>query len=221
MPTMTLPLCMVRCCNARTLAGGRCRRRAMPGRLRCRLHGSAGGRPRGIPLRPHENAALQAARARWIERMRLAKARGLIAKFPNGRRPRGSAPRSKDKAIARAQRMVEEIKVAKTASGNSPQPAVLVPVATPTLPAHPLSKADKHSAAAILALDVVQQILALGVDPSNVKLLAQVKDTALTVIAQHIRLDEARMRDSEEDRRSLERAAALAQLAREVTEGRD
>ena len=47
----------------------------MPGRLRCRLHGSAGGRPRRIPLRPRENAALQGARARWVERMRLAKAR--------------------------------------------------------------------------------------------------------------------------------------------------
>ena len=94
----------------------------------------------------------------------------------------------------------------------------------PTMPAVPSgvslrSKADKLSRATELALDIVQQILELGVDPSDVKLLAQVKDTALTIISQQIRVDEGRLRESsaEEQRRSL----VLAELARGLGAGAD
>jgi hypothetical protein len=117
-------------CNARTRAGGRCRRKAMPNHWRCPQHGGLAGRPRGIPLSPTALAARVAGRARWVERMWAAKARGEIARFPGGRRPRGSAPRSQDKMIARAQRIVErKIEMAKkTTVPAIPAEAAALPV---------------------------------------------------------------------------------------------
>ena len=58
----------------------------------------------------HENtlAAMKAGRRRWVERMRAAKAAGLIERFPNGRRAKGLPPRSKDRIIARGQRLIEQ-----------------------------------------------------------------------------------------------------------------
>ena len=87
--------------------------------------------------------------------------------------------------------------MARNPGGNSFYSGVPVPTAGAALLPRTLSKADKHSAATDLALDIVRQILELGVDPSDVKLLAQVKETALTVISQAIRLGESelRMRD--------------------------
>jgi hypothetical protein len=185
---------LIRRCDAPLGGNKRCRKPALTGRLRCRLHGGRSGRPPGIPLRTHENTALQAGRARWVERMRLLKARGLVAKFPVGRKP-GSAgrTRSKDKTIARAQRVLKTVAMAiNRTRGLAP---FVEPGAAPgSLPARPLSKADKHSLATDLALDIVQQILELGVDPSDPKILAQVKDTALTVIGQAIRLSENELR---------------------------
>jgi hypothetical protein len=151
---------------------------------------------------------MQAGFARWQERMRALKAAGLIAKFPTGRKPgqRGRI-RSSDKTIARAQRLIEEFKMA------------IRKITAPALPSEAAlpSKADKLSKATELALDIVQQILELGVDPADVKLLAQVKDTALSVISQQIRVDEGRLRESsaEEQRRSL----ILAELAKGLGAG--
>jgi hypothetical protein len=61
----------------------------------------------------------------------------------------------------------------------------------PDRPWETLSKAEKLSRAADLALDAARQILELGVDPRDPKLLAIVKDTALSVIAQQVRVDTA------------------------------
>jgi hypothetical protein len=44
-------------------------------------------------------AAMTAGRARWVERLRKAKAMGLIERFPGGRRPKGPRPSSKGKAV--------------------------------------------------------------------------------------------------------------------------
>jgi hypothetical protein len=126
--------------------------------------------------------------------MMALKAAGRITKLPCGRKPRETPRRSKNKVVAHARRLIEEIVLVKK-SRPLPSPG---PVPTPTagdpLPAQPLTKADKLSRATELALDIVQQILELGVDPSDVKLLAQVKDTALTIISQQIRVDEGRLR---------------------------
>jgi len=45
---------MIRCCNARRRGD----KPALKDKLRCRLHGGRAGRPPGIPLPAHENAAL-------------------------------------------------------------------------------------------------------------------------------------------------------------------
>jgi hypothetical protein len=126
--------------------------------------------------------------------MMALKAAGGITKLPCGRKPRGTPRRSKDKVVARARRLVEEI-VSVKKSQPQPSPGPLsAPAAGVALPAQPLTKADKLSRTTELALDIVQQILELGVDPSDVRLLAQVKDTALTIISQQIRVDEGRLR---------------------------
>ena len=177
---------MHRVCGARTRRG-RCMSQPASGHLRCRLHGSAGGRPPGIPLRAHENAALQSGRARWLQRMRQAKDAGLIERFPNGRRrgvPNGA--RAPDKHIRRAQLVIERLRdMVKKAV-----PALPADV----LPAQPPTVAERQADNLDRALDVVGQILALPVAPENVKLLAQQKDAALTTISQSIRIDETRLR---------------------------
>ena len=141
----------------------------------------------GIPLRADRNAALQAGRARWVERMREAKARGEIARFPNGRRrgvPNGAL--RADKHIRRAQLVIEGLRDMARKS----VPALPADV----LPTQPPSAAERQADNLDRALDVVGQILALPVDPENVKLLAQQKDAALMTISQSIRIDETRLR---------------------------
>jgi hypothetical protein len=138
--------------------------------------------------------------------MRLAKAVGLITKFPGGRKPRRSAPRSKDRIIARAQGAIErEIMARKSVSAS----------AAAGLPAKPwdeLTKAEKLAANVDLGLDIVRRILELGVDASDPKVLGHVKDTALTAISQLIRINEGQLRSAtaEEQRREQ----VLAELAK-------
>ena len=137
----------------------------------------------------HHNTrlALQAGGARWLQRMRQAKDAGLIERFPNGRRrgvPNGA--RAPDKHIRRAQLVIERLRD-------------MVKKAVPALPAdvlptQPPTAAERQAGNLDRALDVVGQILALPVDPENVKLLAQQKDAALTTISQSIRIDETRLR---------------------------
>ena len=180
---------MKRRCNARTRQGGLCGNAAVPGHWRCRLHGglsrSSGPRhltPKAIAARV---ARMQAGRARWLERMRLAKQQGLIDKVPGGRRRQ----RSKDRHIAQAQRVVEEMMVAKNSTLPTATSAGDPPAPLGEKPWDRMTKAEKLSRATDLALDCARQILELGIDPKDVKLLAQVKDTALTIISQQIRLD--------------------------------
>src|SRR5215471_10738736 len=96
-------------CNAKTRAGGLCRQWARKGGVRCRMH--AGRRP-GFREHPNSKAARLEGRRKWVERMRLAKAQGLIEKFPCGRK-RGmrfgsnDRIRSPDPRSARLERMAE------------------------------------------------------------------------------------------------------------------
>src|SRR6516165_12568476 len=206
---------MHRVCGAWTRRG-RCMRLPASGHLRCRLHGAAGGRPPGIPLRAHENAALQAGRARWVERMRQAKDEGLIDRFPNGRRPgvpNGAPPA--DKHIRRAQLVIERlrdmVKKAVPALPTDVLPA-LPADAVPAKPWEEMTKAEKLSVATELALDNVRQILELGITPEDVKLLAQVKDTALTIISQQIRIEENVLRPPQDDEPLTEYQAAVKEF---------
>ena len=54
-----------------------------------------------------------------------------------------------------------------------------------------LTKAEKLGAVTNVALDIAREILALGVDPSDTRILQIVKDTALSVISNQIRVDTA------------------------------
>ena len=180
---------MRRQCMAHTKRGTRCLAPSVQGFLRCRLHGAGGGRPPGIAAHPNTLAALNAGRERWLARMRLAKERGLIEKFPNGRRRRGSPKRSADKIVARAQRVMEAA-MAK----RSTLPAA---VGEPTVAVKPwgeMSKGEKLAANTDLALDFTRQLLELPFDPENVKLLGHQKDAALTIISQQIRIEAERLR---------------------------
>jgi hypothetical protein len=163
--------------------------------LRCHLHGGRAGRPRGIPLRAGENAALQSGHKRWLAQMRALKEAGLIARFPNGRRrgvPNGARPA--DKHTRRAQLVIERLRdMVKKAVPALPTDAV------PAKPWDEMTKAEKLSAATELALDNVRAILELGIDAGDVKLLAQVKDTALTIISQQIRIEENDLRAPRQD----------------------
>ena len=118
-------------------------------------------------------------RRRWVERMRAAKARGEIGRFPGGQRARGLPPLSKDRTIRRAQRLVE-----KAVAVNGKEVAEGQARAWASL-----NKAERLGRATELALDCVREILELGIDPSDAKTLSIVKDTALNIISQQIRLD--------------------------------
>jgi hypothetical protein len=74
-----------------------------------RAHGGAGGRPPGTQQHPNTRAAAVEGRHRWLERMRQAKAAGLIEKIPGGRRARGLPPRSNDRIIVRGQRLLDRM----------------------------------------------------------------------------------------------------------------
>jgi hypothetical protein len=80
-------------CGARTRSGHRCRRYVAVDpwtkklRKRCRLHGGLSTGPKFPDAKERSLAAANAGLARWRERMRAAKAAGLITKFPNGRKP--------------------------------------------------------------------------------------------------------------------------------------
>jgi hypothetical protein len=108
--------------------------------------------------------------------MHAAKAAGEIEKFPCGgnRQAEGLPPLSKNKHIRKAQRLVE---------AQMSRRAAIV--------AAGLTKAERLGSAVDTALEVATEILALGVDPTDPRVLAIVKDTALSIIATQARLDAA------------------------------
>ena len=152
-----------------------CKRFALHESLRCALHGGRSIGPTSGEGTQRSVAARVEGRRRWVERMRLAKARGEIEKIPGGRRAKGLPPLSKDPNIRKAQRFVEKAMAKLVPSDGRPWTE--------------MSKAEKLGRATELALDCVRDILELGIDPSDAKTLAIVKDTALNIISQQIRLD--------------------------------
>jgi hypothetical protein len=114
--------------------------------------------------------------------------------------------RSQDRYVVQAQRVVERlIEMAKKPT----VPALPSEAALPARPWEQLGKSEKLSAVVDLGLDFAKRVLELDVDPENVRLLAQVKDVALSVISQQIRVDEGRLRAPASDG-LLEYEAAVA-----------
>jgi hypothetical protein len=135
--------------------------------------------------------------------MREAKERGEIVRFPGGRRPRGSPPLSKDKTIRRAQRIIEaEIEMARKKKQS------LLTLAPKVW--RELTRAEKLERAADLGLDRAFEILQLGVNPLDPKILAIVQNTALTVISRQIAIEAAQADRSHPLPTGLSRSEALA-----------
>jgi glucans biosynthesis protein len=176
-----------RLCGAKTRDGQQCTAAAVPGQTRCRIHGGAGGRPPGIPQHPNTRAAAIVGRARWVERMRAAKAAGLIERFPNGRRGKDLPPLSKDRKIRKAQKILE----AAMAKRKAEKAAVAAVVERPW---DQLDKAGKLSEATDKSLDAIYDFLLMDVDPvADPKLFLAKQQVALSTIANQIRLDAAKL----------------------------
>jgi len=172
---------MKRLCGARTKSGGFCRQRPVPDGLRCRFHGAKGGRPSGFSLTPKQLTARVEGQARYIARLREAKAAGLIERFPWGRRPKNAPKLSSDKRVRKAQRIVE---------------ARLVMVEKLALPVKPwaeMSRGEKLSSNADRALTVTKEFLDREIDPDDPRMVALQQQTALAVIGYQLRAETARL----------------------------
>ena len=176
--------------------------------MRCHLHGGLPGRPPGIPMHENTRLARAAGYQRWVARIREAKARGEIERFPGGRRARGLPPLSKDRTIRRAQRILE--------ARVSNRGAVMVPATSDA------TKAEKLGEATDISLDRVLAFLYLDVDPrAEPKLFALQMNTAMTTISNQVRVDTAELTAralsptglTEEQRRAQARQAILEAFA--------
>jgi len=165
-----------RVCGAITRRGGRCARQPAAGRRRCKRHGGASSGPRTPAGKAAAIAAATAGRRRWLQRMRAAKARGEIARFPNGRlRGVPNGARAPDKYIRRAQRQLELMIMERT---NAARLSELV---------------DR-------ALEQNRRILSSefdpnDLDPANLKRMSLVLTAAQMVFSLQFKVDEARLRD--------------------------
>ena len=192
-------------CGARTHRGGLCNNPPLPGKMRCYRHGSAGGRPPGTPQHPNTCAAAIEGRRRWVERMRAAKERGEVDRFPNGRRARGLPKRSKDRIIARGQRLIEQA-IAEMAKAKKNLPAV------PERPWEEKTVGEKFSANFEDALDFSHEVLNRNTNWEDIELLKLKKEIALAAQSQAIRIRVAELSPRSDDsvvNRLMQRVAAL------------
>jgi hypothetical protein len=74
-------------------------------------------------------------------------------------------------------------------------PAAAAKTAAPAKPWADMSKGERMSHNANLALNFTRQLLELPFDPENLKLLGHQKDAALTIISQQIRIEAERLRE--------------------------
>jgi hypothetical protein len=141
----------------------------------------------------HENtrAALAEGRRQWVARLREAKARGEVERFPGGRRARGLPSLSRDPTIRKAQRILEKAKAMADQE--------IAPV--PDRPWEVMGHSEKLDKETGLALDIAAKILRDGaqmlerdgIEGADIKLVTMVKDTALQVISTQVRVDNAKL----------------------------
>ena len=188
-------------CGARTHRGGLCNNPPLPGKMRCYRHGSAGGRPPGTPQHPNTCAAAIEGRRRWVERMRRAKAAGLIERFPNGRRAKGLPPRSKDRIIAKGQRLIEQ--------------AIAMTKALPAVPDkswEEMTDGEKFASNFSASLDFSHEVLNRHTNWEDTELLKLKKEIALSTQAAAIRVKVAELGPRSDDsvvERLMRRVAAI------------
>jgi hypothetical protein len=134
--------------------------------------------------------------------MRAARERGEIQRFPNGRRAKGLPPRSKDRIIARGQRLIE-------------QAIAMAKVALPAVPERPWEEktvGEKFSANFEDALDFSHEVLNRNTNWEDIELLKLKKEIALAAQSQAIRIRVAELLPRSDDNvinRLMQRVAAL------------
>ncbi len=109
---------MLTCGARRRYDRGRCRAPAMPGRTRGRWHGGAATGPRTPEGMQRTVVAMVAGRKRWLDRMRRAKALGLVEKIPTGRR-RPGIQKASSKAVARARGIASQVIASRPGPGRA------------------------------------------------------------------------------------------------------
>jgi len=116
--------------------------------------------------------------------MQAAKAAGIIDKIPGGRRRRGegAGPSVEGRLIEVAQRMVAMAKSQLPAVGNGQ------------------GSAERLAVLTAKSLDVAEAILSAPIDLEDKKMLSIQKDTALSIIATQVKVDESVMRERRIDR---------------------
>src|SRR5260221_272550 len=176
-PTLQGPICGARRGNGR----GICQSHPLKGHWRCKFHGGGSTGARTPEGQAGVTAAMVAGRARWVERMRRAKAEGLVDRFPGGRQP-GRKPRAKsgvrlvDRALRQVEQHLEEM---------------------PAMPATPFAELDvpgKLTAIAIEGLRFLHATLQRPVTPDNPKTARLVTEAARCVLALSIKAGPERMR---------------------------
>jgi hypothetical protein len=234
-------------CNARLRCkpGRRCRKPAVAGKLRCRLHGGAPGNGRHLSENASHSTSFSKARAARGPLYPLDPAAGgrararLAIRGPDGRYLPGT-PRSPHKYIVdKAQRVAERIEMAKT---KMPAPAAERSMTEKTkgdpktvaVPAARLTLAEDFTQGGSMALARVKSCLATEidfqqlVDPAwlndgenrkNAALILKLAQTQLDVALQLIR-DQlevgAKWRSREAD--NAERDRVLSEMARDLRE---
>jgi hypothetical protein len=134
--------------------------------------------------------------------MKAAKVRGEIQKIPGGRRARGLPPRSKDRIIARGQRLIEQA----IAEMEKTLPAV------PDKPREQMTDAELFASNFRKSLYFSQEVLDRDTNWEDLELLKLKKEVALATQAQAVRIKVAELRPPGDDAvvsRLMQRVAAL------------
>jgi hypothetical protein len=134
--------------------------------------------------------------------MRAAKAAGLIAKIPGGRRARGLPPRSKDRIIARGQRLIEQA----IAEMEKTLPAVT------NKSWEEMTDGEKFASNFSASLDFNHEVLNRRTNWEDTELLKLKKEIALSTQAAAVRLRTAELAPRSDDTvvsRLMERVARL------------
>ena len=99
-----------------------------------------------------------------MQRQKAAKAAGLIKKIPGGRRAKGLPPRSKDRIIARGQRLIEQA-IAEMVKAKKNLPAA------PERPWEEKTVGEKFSTNFEDALDFSHEVLNRNTNWEDIELL--------------------------------------------------
>ena len=137
-----------------------------------------------------------------MQRQKAAKAAGLIKKIPGGRRARGLPPRSKDRIIARGQRLIDQA----IAEMEKTLPAVL------DKPLEQQSEAELFAGNFRRSLLFSRDVLDRPDDWGDMEFMKMKRDIATSVQSAAIRIKVAELRPPGDDsvvERLMRRVAAL------------